>query len=199
VGAYIKSTDDQAICNMLTMRFSDATIPSGHSAHVPGHPGETFIGQLRRHRASERLFDGGHPLERVSHRLAHSLGGGPVPATLSPRHRWHWLLNRASAQFPAATRDAICAVLDQVLQRGSTLDLVTFDAQVHATSSGSFELHPGNSHTPQVVMQGGKSVCLMTLDCPHDQQLRNPSAGQQPDPPPSPGGETPINNVHVPP
>ena len=129
MGAYIKSSDDQAIGDMLTRRFSDAAIPTGHPAHVPGHAGETFIGQLRRHRATERLFYAGHQLERASHRLAHSLGGGPVPATLSARRRWHWLLNAVRAQLPAATRDAIRAVLDQVLQPVSTVDLVTFDAQ----------------------------------------------------------------------
>jgi hypothetical protein len=198
VGAYIKSQDDKDICTMLTTRFSDVIIPPTDPAHVPGHPRDTFIGQLRRHRGSERLFDGRHALGRVSHRLAYSLGGGPVPGTLPPRRRWHWLLNTLSAQLPPATSAAICDVLEQVLQPGSTVDLVTFDAQVQATVSGSFELHPGNSHIPQVVVQGGKNVCLMMLDCPQDQQLPNPSAIQQPDPPPSPGHETPINNVHVP-
>jgi hypothetical protein len=210
VGSYIKSPDDIDICTMLTTRFSDAVIPLAHPAHDPAHPRETFIGQLRRHRASERLFDGNHALERVSHRLAHSLGAtpsvpgnyqghGPVPTTLAPRLRWHWLLNTASVQLPALTSAAICDVLDQVLQRGSTVDLVTFDAQVRATASGLFELHPANSHMPQVVVQGGKNVCLMVLDCPQDQQLPNPAKNQQPDPPPSSGHETPINNVPVPP
>jgi hypothetical protein len=197
VGSYIKSTDDDAICAMLTERFSDAAIPNNHPAHVPSHS-ETFIGQLRRHRGSERVFDGAHPLERVCHRLAFSLGGGPVPNTLPPRRRWNWLLNAGSAQLPAATNAAICAVLDQVLRHGSTVDLVTFDAQVVATQSGLFELHPGNSHTPQVVVQNNKNVCLMVLDCPQDQQLPNATPAQQPDPPPSPGHETPINNVPVP-
>lgn len=198
MGAYIKSQDDKDICTMLSTRFSDAIIPPAHPAHVAAHPRETFVGQLRRHRGGERLFDGRHALERVSHRLAHSLGGGPVPATKSPRRRWHWLLNTLSVQLPPATNAAICDVLEQVLQPGSTVDLITFDAQVRATASGSFELHPGNSHTPQIVQQGGKNVCLMTLDCPQDQQLPNPSPTQQPDPPPSAGPETPINNAHVP-
>src|SRR5216684_1653712 len=148
MGGYIKSTDDDAICAMLTERFSDAAISNTHPAHVPGHA-ESFIGQLRRHRGSERLFDGLHALERVSHRLAFSLGGGPVPVTLPPRRRWHWLLNAISTQLSGPTKAAICAVLEQVLQPGSTVDIVTFDAQVAATASGSFELHPGNSHTPQ--------------------------------------------------
>jgi hypothetical protein len=200
MGAYIKSPYDTEICDMLTARFSDTVIPPTHPAHVPSHAGETFIGQLRRHRGSERLFNGSHALERVSHRLAYSVNAGPVPATSSARLRWHWLLNAASTQLSAATKAAICDVLEQVLRPGSTVDLVTFNAQVKATASNSFELDPGNSRTPQIVVQGGKNVCLMMLNCPKDQPLPNPGAGQQPDPPPSPGPgqEHAINNVPVP-
>lgn len=121
-----------------------------------------------------------------------------MPANLPARRRWHWLLNTNSKQLLPATRAAICAVLNQVLARGSMIDLVTFDAQVVATASKSFELHPGNSPNPQVVIQNGKRVCLMMLDCPQDQQLPNPTPKQQPDPPPSQGNEAPINNVYVP-
>src|SRR6516225_11565463 len=103
---------------MLTQRFSNVSIPASHPAHVGGH-NETFIGQLRRHATAERLFDNLHPLDRVSHRLAHSLGGGPVPTAGGPRARWHWLLNVASGNLHAATRASICSVLDQVLQSTS--------------------------------------------------------------------------------
>jgi hypothetical protein len=199
VGSYIKSSDDGDICSMLTFRFSNTTINSHHPAHVPGH-NETFIGQLRRHRVAERLFDGTHALERVSHRLAYSVGRGPTPTTMGPRKRWHWLLNAASGQLIPATRNSICTILDQVLQPISTVDYVTFDAQVAHTASGHFEVHPNNPTVPQTVLIGGLTVCLMVLDCPLDQQLPNPTPAQQPDPPlPDPRGETPINNIHVPP
>jgi hypothetical protein len=203
MGGYIKSIDDESICTMLAQRFSDVWIPAGHHAHVPGH-NETFIGQLRRHRTSEQLFDGTHALERVSHRLAYSLGGGPVnggpvPTTLPPRRRWHWLLNAGSGQLILPTRKSICTVLDLVLQPTSKVDYVVFDAQVGPTTSGAFELHPGNPLVPQTVLIGSMTVCMMVLDCPIDQQLPNPTPAQQPDPPTAdPRGETPINNVPVP-
>lgn len=198
MGSYIKSSDDGDICSMLTLRFSNADINPGHAAHVPGH-NENFIGQLRRHRqAGERLFDGAHALERVSHRLAHSCGRGHIPTTLSPRRRWHWLLNNGSGQLTAATSQSICAILDQVLQSTSTIDYVVFDAQVAHTTSGHFEVHPGNPSVPQTVLLGGKNVCMIILDCPADQQLPNPSAAQQPDPPPPGPHEHPINNIPIP-
>jgi hypothetical protein len=196
VGSYIKSLDDVAICTMLTQRFSNVSIPASHPAHVGGH-NETFIGQLRRHATAERLFDNLHPLDRVSHRLAMSLGGGPVPTTAGPRVRWHWLLNVASGNLLAPTRTSISSVLDQVLRSTSTVDYVVFDAQVAPTASGSFELHPGNPSVPQTVLIGGMKVCMMVLDCPADNQLPG-DGGLQPDPPTNPGGETPINNVNVP-
>ena len=198
VGGYIKSTDDGDICSMLTLRFSNAGINPGHPAHVPGH-NETFIDQLRRHRAAEQLFDGTHAHERVSHRLAHSCLGRDVPHTLPPRRRWHWLLNAGSGQLIAATRSSICTILDQVLQSTSKIDYVVFDAQVAPTVSGSFEVHPGNPLVPPTVLVGSMTVCMMVLDCPLDQQLPNPTVRQQPDPPPpDPRGEQPINNIPVP-
>ena len=198
MGSYIKSTDDGDICSMLTLRFSNAAINPGHPAHVPGH-NESFLGQLRRHRTAEQLFDGSHALERVSHRLAHSTGLGHVPKTLSPRRRWHWLLNTGSGQLITATCTSICTILDQVLQPTSKVDYVLFDAQVAPTVSGSFEVHPGNPLVPPTVLLGGMKVCMMVLDCPLDQQLPNPTPAQQPEPPPpDPKGEHPINNIPVP-
>ena len=90
--------------------------------------------------------------------------------------------------------------MQQNARRNAYLDglLVTFDAQPVANIALGFELHPANSHAPQIVVQNGKNVCLMVLDCKIDQQLPNPTVQQQPDPPLSPGHETPINNVHVP-
>jgi hypothetical protein len=78
------------------------------------------------------------------------------------------------------------------------VDLVAFDAQPVANITLGFELHPANSHVPQVVVQNGKNVCLIVLDCKVDQQLPNPTVNQQPDPPPAGHGESPINNVHIP-
>ena len=137
------------------------------------------------------LFDGLHRLDRVSHRLARSIGG-PVPGDLKARKRWHWLLNAASKNLPVETRLAICSVLDEAL-RDTTVDSVQFNAQVKGNPGDGFQLDGGNSNKARIRKFKGKSICMVMLNCEVDQQLKNPGAGKQDDPPAPDGGEKPIN------
>jgi hypothetical protein len=198
MGAFIPTSYDNEICTMLNTRFSDTVITSSDPAFVAGYASDTFIGQLRRHRnKGERLFDGNHNLARVSHRLAYSVLNHDSPNTTKPRHRWFFLLPKGLNQLPAATETAICAVLDAVLA-DTTIDSAVFSTTPKGNITLGFELDPQNSHVPQTVNQGGKNVCLVTLDCKKDQQLPDPAKGQVTDPPTADANELPINNVHVP-
>jgi hypothetical protein len=198
MGAFIPSSYDNEICNMLNTRFSDAVIQANDPAFVAGYTNETYIDQLRRHRNNgERLFDRNHNLARVSHRLAYSVLNHDSPNTRKPRQRWFFLLQKGLNQLPTQTENAICAVLDAVLA-DTTIDCAVFSTTPKGNITLSFELDPNNSHVPQTVNQGGKTVCLVTLDCKKDQQLPDPAPGQVADPPIPDGNEQPINNVPIP-
>jgi hypothetical protein len=148
--------------------------------------------QMIRHHGYEHMFDRHHPkpLERVAHRLAFSLGLGPAPTNDDARRRWYWLLNAGSPFFAGTTtaddiRDAIAGAL----AAGSGFTSIQFDLTYDTKQAPRYRLNVHDTGT----------VRKLTLISNQDTALPTPTSLQQPLDPPSAGGETPINNVHIPP
>jgi hypothetical protein len=192
MGSYIPSYWDSQIRAALNGRFSDTTIPVSDPAHDPAHPGESFMGQKRRHHGHENMFDirPGHrqSLERVAHRLAYSLGLGPVPTNDDARRRWYWLLNPASGILPSTTADKILNALAGAMAPGSGFTSIQFDLTYNTAQVLRYDLN--------VVDTG--NVRKLTLISNQDAILPTPTSVQQPLNPPARGGETAINNVVIP-
>jgi hypothetical protein len=146
--------------------------------------------QMKRHHAAENMFDkiAPKPLERVAHRLAHSIGM-PSPADPDARRRWYWLLNTASGIMPSVTADAIRDALSTALAVGSGINSIQFDLDYNTGLRLRYDL--------DVVDR--RSLRKLTLISNLDVILPTPTIPQQPlNPHPSPGGEHPINNVPIP-
>jgi hypothetical protein len=144
---------------------------------------------MRRHHAVENMFDRASPkaLERVAHRLAHSLGR-PVPTDRSARRRWHWLLNAASTIMPPVTADNIRDALSTALTPRSGINSIQFNLRYDSQNPLRYDL--------QVVDAG--SVRTLTLISNKDVVLPDPAPALQPlNPHPGPG-EHAINNALVP-
>jgi hypothetical protein len=182
MGSFIPTQADQEICRNLTKRFSDQLVPGG---------GQTYIQQLRSHHGREDLFDGHHHLQRVAHRLAISVTGGPpVPANATSRSRWFHLLRKL---LDPRTTKAINTVLKKVLESPS-IAYAVFTTQPAQTVL-NFELHPGNTGDPVLALDtNGKVFCQVILDCHDDAPLPTPEPGTEHDPPdPETTPEKPIS------
>jgi len=179
MGSFIGSQSDNEICDVLITRFSNKPKPNDPQ-------GRTWIRQLRDHFGNENLFDAGHLLPRVFHRLAASVTGGPrVPSNSRSRRRWLHLLN---GHLPGNTEAAIRSVLTAVLAPNSNIDYVIFSTRHVPTGSGSFELYPQSNGVPDVYVDAnGKNYCKLVLECNTDAPL--PDAPNEPDPPARQPGE----------
>ena len=179
MGSFINSQSDNEICELLNKRFSDDIIPND---------GRTYIRELRDFCSTiENLFDGNHNLHRVFYRLARSITGGPgVPKHNQSRFRWYHFLG--SNLCPPNTRAAINTVLSNILAQNSNIQYATFLTRHVTTSSGTFELYPGNTGAVQTYTDAnGKKYCKVVLECHDDKKL--PDSSNEPDPPHGPPGE----------
>ena len=91
MGGFINSQSDAEICEVLNKRFSDNVNVNDPAKSEP------IFEELRDFfQNKEDLFDNGHHLHRVFHRLAISVstGGASVPKTKKSRLRWFFLLQR---------------------------------------------------------------------------------------------------------
>ena len=175
MGGFINSQADAEICEVLNKRFSDDVNASG----------QTYLDELRKFfQVRENLFNNGHKLNRVFHRLAIGVtGGASVPKTKKSRLRWFHLLKN---NLPAAVEKAIRGQLTSILSAGnpaSAVKYVTFSTVHQPTSTGDqFELLPANSVTPDVFTDAnGKAYCAIVLRCNDDMGL--PDAPNETDPP----------------
>jgi hypothetical protein len=187
MGGYIPSYWDHEIRAMLAGRFSDTAIPAGHPAHAGQN--ENFMEQMKRHHAVENMFDktAPKPLERVAHRLAHSIAK-PSPTNNDARRRWYWLLNSASGILPAATADKIRDAIASALAPTSGIYSIQFDMAYDTKQLLRYDL--------DVVDTGG--VRKLTLISNLDTTLPDPTPAQQPLNPTKGGGEHDINNAPIP-
>lgn len=168
MGGFINSRADAEICEVLNKRFSDDVSSSG----------QTYLDELRLFfQNKENLFSNSHKLNRVFHRLAISVTGGPsVPKTKNSRLRWFHLLK---GNLPAAVDQAIRGQLTAILSPASPgnpaggVEYVTFSTIHQATTTGDqFELFDKNSSTPTVFSDAnGKSYCALILQCNVDKAL----------------------------
>ena len=105
MGGFINSQSDNEICEVLNKRFSDEV----------GSSNQTRLEELRDFfQNKEKLFNGGgHKLNRVFHRLAISVTGGPsVPTEKHSRWRWfHLLKTNLPNSVEKAIRDQLTAIL----------------------------------------------------------------------------------------
>lgn len=182
MGGFINSQADAEICEVLNRRFSDETNAQG----------QTYLSELRDFfQNKENLFDNSHSLNRVFHRLAVSVTGGPsVPRAKQSRLRWFHLLK---GQLPKAVDQAIRGQLTAVLSPANAANAagavayVTFSTVHQPTTTGDqFELFDGNSSTVTPLTDAnGKSYWAVVLQCNVDQPL--PDAPTEQDPPGSDG------------
>lgn len=188
MGSYIPSYWDAQIRSALTGRFSDTGIPTGHPAHVPGHT-ETFMEQMKRHHLLEDMFDktAPKPLERVAHRLAHSIST-PAPADHDARRRWYWLLNTGSGIMPAPTADKIRDALATALAARSGISSIQFDTHYDTTQHLRYDLDVVDT----------RGIRKLTLISNLDAILTTPTPAQQPLNPRPSAGEHAINTVVIP-
>jgi hypothetical protein len=188
MGGYIPSFWDNQIRAALTGRFSDTGIPPGHAAHVPGH-NENFMEQMKRHHRSENMFDRTAPksLERVAHRLAHSIAM-VAPTDTDARRRWYWLLNPASGIMPATTADKIRDAISTALAPNSVISSLQFTVTYNTRQHLRYDL--------DVVDAEGVRTLILISNL--DAMLPTPTPGQQPLNPPRSAGEHPMNNAPVP-
>ncbi len=177
MGAYIQSKADNEICQILNKRFGDD--------QNPNDPGRTYLQGVQYLFAQEDLFNSGHTLNRVFHRLATSVlpAGQRVPHDKKSRLRWLYFLRTG---MPKASKDAIKQVLRFVLANPS-IAYVTFSTFHTATKTKTFELDPDNAGSPVLSVDGGKIYCQLTLLCHEDKPL--PDADNEQDPPHKDNGE----------
>ena len=173
MGGFINSQSDNEICEALNKRFSDDINPNDTQ-----RPRRTYLNCLRdffQHR--ERLFDPPHRLNRVFHRLARSVTGGPpVPKNSNSRLRWFHLLNgHLPPAVDQAIRDQLTAILGPATAAnpaGAVVYVSFSTAHVRTTTGLQFELFDRNSSTPTVLTDANnKSYCPIILQCNVDQQL----------------------------
>jgi hypothetical protein len=191
MGSFINSQSDAEICEVLNKRFSDDVNSNG----------DTYLDELRGLFKTENLFDGGHHLNRVFHRLAISVtGGASVPKIKHSRLRWfHLLKSNLPGAVETAIRDQLTAILSPASPANPAggVDYVVFSTVHQPTYTlAQFELFD-NSNTPPPASvnnstptplgdANGKSYCALILRCNVDQFL--PDAPGEDDPPKSDGG-----------
>lgn len=190
MGGFINSQSDAEICAVLNKRFSDDVNAQG----------QTYLDELRQFfQQKENLFNSNHKLNRVFHRLAISVTGGPsVPKTKNSRLRWFHLLR---GNLPVAVDKAIRGQLTAILSAASPnntaggVEYVIFSTVHMQTSTGDqFELFDTNSVNPTILPDAnGKTYCPIILQCNVDQGL--PDAPGENDPPTSDGGNVEKGNV----
>jgi hypothetical protein len=189
MGTFINSQADNEICEVLNKRFSDEVNPNDLQRR-------TFIALLRDHfQNKENLFDAGHNLHRVFHRLAISVTGGTrVPKTKASRFRWLFLLR---SKLPAAVTQAIKDQLTAILSPASlanpagAVDYVSFSTKHVTPLAAKFVLWPGNNSVPSIYADSnGKQYCKIVLECRDDAAL---SDNNETDPPDPDGGEKNIS------
>jgi|ERR1700754_1260708 len=190
MGGFINSQSDNEICEVLNKRFSD-------DINLNDPQRRTYLNGLRDFfQRRERLFDSPRRLNRIFHRLARSVTGGPsVPKNSKSRLRWFHLLRRdLPPAVEQAIRDQLTAILSPVTAANPAggVAYVSFStAHVPTTTGLQFELFDRNSSKPTVLTDANnKSYCPVILQCNVDQQLVLDTS--EPDPPPDPGNETPI-------
>jgi hypothetical protein len=180
MGSFIPSTSDLEICDNLTKRFSNQTIPGKNL---------TWLQQLQNHSKKEKLFDTKHTLVRVAYRLAVSVAGAEVPAVPKHRQRWFHLLRKL---LPPATDAAIRTVLAAVLDPANNIAYATFSTRP-APIGLDFELYPQSTGAPYLQFDGnGNQYCMLILECKTDTQLPDPTAPEN-DPPDANSNEQPIS------
>jgi hypothetical protein len=190
MGGFINSQADAEICAVLNKRFSDDVNAQG----------QTYLDELRQFfQQKESLFNNNHKLNRVFHRLAISVTGGPsVPKTKNSRLRWFHLLK---GNLPAAVDKAIRGQLAAILSAASPanpaggVEYVIFSTVHTPTTTGDqFELFDTNSLVPTVLSDAnGKTYSAIILQCNVDQAL--PDAPGENDPPTSDGSNVEKGNI----